>query len=172
MAHTKRNKPQPGQFRLTMKMRRYIVAAAELTGTTKGYSQKDIAVAAGLSEYQVSRWHQMPGFRGAVAEFFNQLTLLELEAACRGLARQAAKGNIVAFNALCDRLERWGRIVVVSPQTSGADGAPDHMMQGVNVHIHRIPEPASRATLPPPLERPSNATTNRSLIQGNDQHGV
>lgn len=144
-------------------MRLYLDAALEYGLAGKGYSQKEIATLANVSESQVSRWHQVPEFLDAVAGVFRKVQPIILEGTVVSLLRQAAKGNVLTFNAICDRLERWGRIAVVQPQASAPDGSPlAPMVQGVQVHIHQIPEPAPRSTLPPPLELPAQASAAKS----------
>lgn len=138
-------------------MHAYFNKAIELALAGKGQSQQEIADAAGLSVFQVSRWHQLPAFREALAAAFRHIQPVAIERAVNALLRHAERGNLAVFNAVCDRLERWGRLTTVSlgdPQAS-APGAAPLALNGVNIHIHQIPEPAPRSTLPPPLELPA-----------------
>lgn len=143
-------------------MQLYLDAAVQWGIDGKGYSQQALAAECQLSVFQVSRWHQDLNFRQALAEVFRQVQPILLEGAVAAIARMAQRGNLLAFNSLCDRLEKWGRIAVVA-QASAPDGTPGvNALAAAHIHIHQIPEPASRSTLPPPLElpaKPSAATT-------------
>lgn len=139
-------------------MRLYFDAAVELALTGKGQSQREIADTAGVSTFQVSRWHQQVLFREALADVFRHVQPIAIERAVNALLRQAEKGNLAVFNAVCDRLERWGRIATMAP----AGGDPQTpagalAIAGTHIHIHGIPEPASRTTLPPVLECPASS---------------
>lgn len=128
------------------------------------YKQRDLATLAQVSESQVSRWHQEARFLDELARMFASTRTIQRDETIGKLWKLAGKGNVMVFNALCDRLERWGLIptvaVAVAAGAEAQASAGAVAVAGTHIHIHGIPEPASRSTLPPPLELPAGSTVS------------
>jgi hypothetical protein len=145
----------------------YFHKCVELAAVGKGHSQQEIADAAGLSVFQVSRWHQRPEFHQALAATFRHVQLVGFERAMNALLRLGERGNVLAFSTVRDTLERMGRIAVVAAPGAQASADVDRVevvnglevrvrtINGTAIKTYGIPEPASRTTLPPPRELPA-----------------
>lgn len=140
----------------------YFHKSVELATQGKGHSQQEIAEAAGLSVFQVSRWHQHPEFHQALAATHRHVQLVGFERAMNALLRLAERGNVLAFTTVRETLERIGRIATVVTGDAQAS-APGTAINGVQIHIHQIPEPAPRSTLPPALELPATSAASSTL---------
>jgi len=57
-----RKKPQPKPFRPTAAMQRFLRVELEFLSKRRPYTQKQVAEAAKVSEFQASRWHDAPGY--------------------------------------------------------------------------------------------------------------
>lgn len=135
----------------------YFHKSVELAAQGKGLTQHEIAEAAGLSVFQVSRWHQRHEFHQALAACHRHVQAVGFERAINALCRLAERGNILAFTTVRDTLERMGRIVLlpVAGPNSDAQTPAGSLSFAPEIHIHGIPEPAPRSTLPPVLELPA-----------------
>lgn len=132
----------------------FFAAVEEWAQAGKAYVQKDIAATIGLEPTRVSKWNRIGAFRLAVAELLRAGHAVLIEQAHASLLQSAAKGNILAYTTVMDRLERHGRIKTVEEPTGGA-GDPGLALGGTHVHIHAIPERQPMSALPPTLTLPA-----------------
>lgn len=124
----------------------------------KSYVQKDIAQSIALEPTRVSKWNRSDDFRLAVAEIIKAGHAVLIEVAHASLLKAAARGNLPAYNAVMDRLERHGRIKTIELSMDGT-GAIDPAAAGggTHIHIHGIPERQPMSALPPVLALPASS---------------
>ena len=141
-AKQNRKKPQfsrasdPRPFRPTAAMVRFLFTELELLGKRRPYTQKQVAEAAKVSEFQASRWHDVPGYddwhadqlHGAAIRLFN-----------RG---KVAVGCQVLMTGDPKELETFGRILGVVP-TGTADASEGSGASSGIVYNFLIPRPAT-----------------------------
>lgn len=140
----------------------YLAAVEEWAQAGKAYVQKDIAAMVGLEPTRVSKWNRIGAFRLEVAELLRAGHAVLIEQAHASLLQSAAKGNILAYTTVMDRLERHGRIKTVEEpaDSNGASGALS--LGGTHVHIHAIPERQPMSALPPTLTLPASSVPSVS----------
>jgi hypothetical protein len=159
----KGKKGKPSRWMPTRLQQLYLEAFEEWLRLGKPHVQKEIAASVGLHECRISRWNRDPNFRSAVALLIKAILPVMVYQAHRGMLRLAERGNVAAYVAVMDRLERHGLLQIVErgtsmtqsgPQAAGAD------VGGYHVHIHGIPERRPMSELPPPMTLPAASTTN------------
>lgn len=136
---------------------RYLEALEEWLRLGKPHIQQQIAESVSIDPPTVSVWNRKSEFRAAVDAIVLAITPRLVERAHHGLLRFAERGNVLAYNAVMDRLERHGRLTTVA----GASGSGDavHDVAGTHVHIHQVPERQAFNTLPPPRVLPAPPAT-------------
>jgi transcriptional regulator with XRE-family HTH domain len=132
-----------------MLQRRYFVALIELLRDGQTPTQRAVAELAGVEHTRVSKWNRDDAFQDEVARLERRHVDFALERAHRGILKQAERGNVAAYLAANEVLERQGRIATLI--LPGRDGAAPDAMGGVHVHVHGIPERQPLSTLPPLL---------------------
>lgn len=137
----------------------YFAAVEESAQAGKAYVQKDIAATIGLEPTRVSKWNRINAFRLEVAELLKAGHAVLVEQAHASMLQSAAKGNILAYNTVMDRLERHGRIktVELEPSSDGFGSSGAAALSGTHVHIHAIPERQPMSALPPVLTLPASS---------------
>lgn len=142
----------------------YFAAVEEWAQAGKAYIQKDIATTIGLEPTRVSKWNRLGAFRVAVAELLRAGHAVLIEQAHASLLQSAAKGNLLAYTTVMDRLERHGRIKTVDVAGDGTGFEP---IGGTHVHIHSIPERQPMSALPPLLTLPAQSVQAVSTTPAN-----
>lgn len=140
-----------------MKQLVYLAAVEEWAQAGKAYVQKDIAASIQLEPTRVSKWNRLAAFRLAVADLVRAGHAVLIEQAHASLLQSAAKGNILAYTTVMDRLERHGRIKTVELAGDGSGLEPGAGLGGTHVHIHSIPERQPMSALPPLLTLPAQS---------------
>jgi hypothetical protein len=135
----------------------YLAAVEEWAQAGKAYVQKDIAASIALEPTRVSKWNRLAGFRLAVADLVRAGHAVLIEQAHASLLQSAAKGNILAYTTVMDRLERHGRIKTVDVEPGDGGFVPATTLGGTHVHIHSIPERQPMSALPPLLTLPAQS---------------
>jgi hypothetical protein len=116
-------------------MVRFLFTELELLGKRRPYTQKQVAEAAKVSEFQASRWHDVPGYddwhadqlHGAAIRLFN-----------RG---KVAVGCRILMTGDPKELETFGRILGVVP-TGTADTSEGSGTSSGMVYNFLIPRPS------------------------------
>lgn len=182
----KGKKGKSGEFALTRRMQLFLDTARDRGMSGKSMTLKDIAEACGLDPTRPSKWMRVPEFRVSLSLLIRDIHAPLIEASIAALLQQAVRGNLAAFDKVMTWLDRLGRIATRDQQAGGPHSnaqpsadAPERVelingmevrtrtINGTTVRIWGIPEPASRSTLPPPLERPSKATmANQPAMDG------
>lgn len=161
----KGKKGKPQRTEVTRRMQLFLDTARDRGMTGKSMALKEIAESCGLDPTRPSKWMRIPAFREAFALLIRDVHAPLVEASIAALLQLAIRGNLLAFEKVMTWLERLGRLGIrLSDPRTSATAAPG--VAGVEIHIHQIPEPASRATLPPPLELPGKATTTQPANHG------
>ena len=189
MARKKKGKKgKLGEFALTRRMHLFLDTARDRGMSGKSMTLKDIAEACGLDPTRPSKWMRVPEFRASLSLLIRDIHAPLIEASIAALLQQAVRGNLAAFDKVMTWLDRLGRITTRDPQagtpssnTQPSADSPERVelingmkvrtktSNGTTVRIYGIPEPTSRATLPPPLERPGKATTtNQPAMDGDN----
>lgn len=117
---------------------------------------KEIAAECGLEQTRPSKWMAIPEFRQALADVIRHSQPQLIEGAISSVLQMAAKGNLLAFDKVFDRLERLGRLgIPVFGGQADANAAPASSGVTTNVHIHGIPARQPFENLPPPRALPT-----------------
>jgi hypothetical protein len=109
---------EPKAFAPTAAMIRYLFNELEFLGKRRPYTQKQVAEAAKVSEFQASRWHDVNGYDAWHAE---QLHGAAIRLFNRG---KVAVGYRILMTGDPKELETFGRVLglVVDPRPPDGDG--------------------------------------------------
>ena len=125
----------------------------------KPHVQKEIAASVGLHECRISRWNRDPNFRSAVALLIKAILPVMVYQAHRGMLRLAEQGNVAAYVAVMDRLERHGVLQIVELGVTQSEApATGADVGAVIIQNIGIPERRPMSELPPPLTLPAAST--------------
>lgn len=124
-------------------MQRFRDALLDALGRGKRFLLKDIAAAAEIAPERISRWERRPEFRTwldlevatAVQRLVNPMHLAQMQ---------------IAFHSLPHYQVQLRRLGLENPAV-GATTPDGASVNGVQIHIHGIPEREPFSSLPPPL---------------------
>lgn len=121
---------------------------------------REIAEACGLHPVTISKWNRRLEFRLELAECLRRACSWLVEAAHTAQLQVAISGSLPHYQT---QLRRLGlESPFVDPANPQASAPGMQSVNGVQIHIHGIPEPAPRSTLPPPLELPATPSATSS----------